>query len=338
MPVYDTVNTVLNAVRTRANDAIASLAGDVLTNAQPFMQVYTNNGWRRFQEFLANLGYTRLNREIVVSAIPPKVGTDPALQCWLGWQGFFDGTALHPSISLPQDLIFPISIWERINGQNIPFLGKMENMVDGLRLWAPNAPLYQYQWTWREDKIFVPGSLSTEDWRIQYAAYFPDFNTLSNVAITAASKANPTILTSAGSGVIDGETVTISGATGAGWTNLNAAFTATVLDENTFSVPLDTSAYAGTVGGSPVFATASWFSRPVPVMRALDPLSLFILYEATAPRGDVDRNEILTMAENSARLIMNRDIRQKERVNIRRMSRSGRLEGYSGSVGAGGGL
>ena len=33
---FDTVDTALNMARTRLNDAIASLSGDVLTNDQPF--------------------------------------------------------------------------------------------------------------------------------------------------------------------------------------------------------------------------------------------------------------------------------------------------------------
>ena len=59
---FDTVDSVLNLVRSKMLDTIGSLAGDILTDAQPFMQEYTNAGWRELQFFLATLGYSAFKK------------------------------------------------------------------------------------------------------------------------------------------------------------------------------------------------------------------------------------------------------------------------------------
>lgn len=78
------------------------------------------------------------------------------------------------------------------------------------------------------------------------------------VAISAVSKANPAVVTSTGHGFPTSArpTVTISGATGTGWTGINATWTATVVDANTFSIPIDSTGF-GTLAGTVVFVTTA---------------------------------------------------------------------------------
>ena len=78
------------------------------------------------------------------------------------------------------------------------------------------------------------------------------------VAISAVSKANPAVVTSAGHGfdVTVRPLVTIVGATGTGWTAINASWTATVIDANTFSIPIDSTLF-GTLAGTVTFTTTA---------------------------------------------------------------------------------
>lgn len=78
------------------------------------------------------------------------------------------------------------------------------------------------------------------------------------VAISAVSKANPAVVTSTGHGfpISSRPTVTIIGATGTGWTGINATWTATVVDANTFSIPIDSSGF-GTLAGTVTFTTTA---------------------------------------------------------------------------------
>ncbi len=78
------------------------------------------------------------------------------------------------------------------------------------------------------------------------------------VAVSAVSKANPAVVTSAGHGftLLTLPQITVSGATGTGWTAINTTFTATVIDANTFSIPIDSSGF-GTLAGTVVFSTTA---------------------------------------------------------------------------------
>ncbi len=66
-----------------------------------------------------------------------------------------------------------------------------------------------------------------------------------------------------------------------------------------------------------------WFQKRVPIPRCQDALSLYICAEI---RSDVESEGWLEKAESAARLLCNRDVAMKQRGNIRRQSRSGRLE------------
>jgi hypothetical protein len=78
------------------------------------------------------------------------------------------------------------------------------------------------------------------------------------VPISAVSKATAAVITSTGHGlpISSRPQITISGATGTGWTAINGNFTATVIDADTFSIPVDSSAF-GTLGGTVVFLTTA---------------------------------------------------------------------------------
>ncbi len=84
------------------------------------------------------------------------------------------------------------------------------------------------------------------------------------LTVTSYSKANPGVVTVTAHGLNDDNTVTIFGATTAGWTALNGT-TQKVLrtGANTFTIAVDTSGYAGTFDGkmtttSPQTSKAMW--------------------------------------------------------------------------------
>ncbi len=86
-----------------------------------------------------------------------------------------------------------------------------------------------------------------------------DFNRVARqVAISAVSKAAAAVITSVGHGLDTNSrpSVTISGATGTGWSAINGTFTATVIDADTFSIAVNSSGF-GTLGGTVVFTTSA---------------------------------------------------------------------------------
>jgi hypothetical protein len=69
--------------------------------------------------------------------------------------------------------------------------------------------------------------------------------------------------------------------------------------------------------------TTQWYQQPVPIVGATDALADFICVEACDGRDDVDSSTFKNRAEGEAKLIFNRDVRLKNRSNVRRQPRSG---------------
>ena len=248
---YDTVQMALNMARTRLNDAMASIGGDILTDTQPFTQTVVTAAWRRQQGFLANKGFSRFKATTVIFNLPVSGNPDPSSRAWIGWSGYWDGANFFPQPVLPQDFISPLKVWERQSGCNMPFPDPpMECILDGIT----DTPkwVWNRRWEWQQDMILFPGATQVNDLKVLYNAYLPDF--------------------------------------------------------------IDTDGHA-------------WYEQPIPVMRSADCLASYICYEMAAPRGDVDAESFRTQAEMAAAELFNTDQRMKQRVNIRRRSQSGRLEG-----------
>ena len=177
---YDTVNMVLNTTRTRINDAIRSLGGELLTNNQPFTQQMTITAWRMLQSFLASIGHSRLKRRAILSGFPVVGSQDPAIETEATWMWFYDGVSYwtpNEAPVLPNDMILPLRISERQTGTNSDFV-PMEMAPDGFR--SSRKTCWNGKWNWREDGLWMPGSLVQMDLELYYAAYLPDFETNGN--------------------------------------------------------------------------------------------------------------------------------------------------------------
>lgn len=83
----------------------------------------------------------------------------------------------------------------------------------------------------------------------------------------------------------------------------------------------------------PFFETqgeTQWYDQPVPIVGCLDSLADYMCVEASDGRDDVDSQQFKTRAEGEAKLIFNRDVRLKNRSNVRRRPRSGPRYGGQG--------
>jgi hypothetical protein len=255
---YDSVFVALHSAATRLGDTVPTLdpiSGRVLGRSDAFMQQVTNDAWRGLCDWLGDKGYEGVTGDVVVSGLPVVAVADPAIFCWLSLSGFFDGATLWPQPALPTDFIHPLKVWERPSGLNANFY-PMGMFLDGLPTTLKG--LNNGLWEWRQDAIWILGSLRVMDFRIRYARYLGDF--------------------------LDG-------------------------------------------------AANRWFQQPILIVRAADALSWFISaqLEKVRDNGDPQRAaDYLDMGQAAASLILNRDIRPKQRETLRRRSRSGRLEGGGG--------
>lgn len=184
---YPMLETALNLARTRLNDAIATLGGDILTDVQPFTGAMTNAGWRNLQAFLSNLGYSRYKKWFTAAGYPVTAALDPSVMNSLTWTYYFDGVSywVPPDVGvLPQDFIAPLRVMERrSNGydpsvSNIRFT-PMQLMPDGIpeQMKRPWNGFFN----WENDVLVFPGSTVSMDLKIEYAAYTTDFITTNDV-------------------------------------------------------------------------------------------------------------------------------------------------------------
>jgi hypothetical protein len=65
-----------------------------------------------------------------------------------------------------------------------------------------------------------------------------------------------------------------------------------------------------------------WYQQPVPFMRSTEGLSNYICSEVASARGDLDAASFDAKAEIGCKQMMNRDVIQKQRKNVRRKARS----------------
>lgn len=245
---YDPLNSILTAAAARLNDRVDTLqpvSGSLLGSGNPFTQQMVNTSWRKLCEFLANIGFTALKQETLITTFPVSASLDPASTSWIDWINCFDGANIYSVPILPSDLIIPLKMWERPNGQNAQFpRDPMELCFDGL----PGGQKMAWNgcWEWRSNRIYFPGALQVLDFRILYQRYLGDFVDSGNV---------------------------------------------------------------------------QWFQQLVPLQRCQDAFSLYICSEFRPGGGWLEK------AESAARLLCNREVSMKARGNVRRLSRSGRLEG-----------
>jgi hypothetical protein len=182
------LETSLNLARTRLNDAIASLGGDILTDTQPFTGTMVNGAWRALQAFLCNLGYSRYKKWFMGLAYPKTAALDPAVMNYLSWTEFFDGQGNHYNVPLlPQDLIAPLRVMERQNNNAVPYSATTNNLRFSPMLLCPDGlpegmkRPWNGVFNWEDDRLVFPGSLYSMDFKIEYAAYAPDFLTTNNI-------------------------------------------------------------------------------------------------------------------------------------------------------------
>lgn len=173
-PPYDAIETILYFARIIANDAGVSIAGNLLSDSQPYVLPMLNLAWRKLQDKLSNNGIEEFPAEGIIYGLPAQTASafaDPAVQAYLGYSTYFDGVGNNPSFFLPQDMKIPVRLWERVTGHNAQFM-PMVQAKDGLTSMTKSS--YLRMWEWRDDAIWFQGANQALDIRIRYKKILTD--------------------------------------------------------------------------------------------------------------------------------------------------------------------
>lgn len=172
---YPTINEVMNTARSRVNDMMNSVEGDLLSNDAPASQTYLTSAWKWYQARCDTAGVQTFIRHTSIFGLAPRAVNDVANESWITWAGSSDGQNQFETPVLPQDMISPKSIWRRPslgpNGDGSMAVNQHEFQLmtpatDGL---PPYMDCSQYDW--RDDGIYFYGDTYPQDWKFRYSAY-----------------------------------------------------------------------------------------------------------------------------------------------------------------------
>lgn len=178
MPVqtspYDSAEDVMKRARVFANDAILSIAGELLADSQPYVPELLNAAYDELQDELTVNGVETFAKEIDLVNLPAVASPDPGVQVNLSYTGFNNGTQNFATPTLPADMLGPLRMWERPTGTVGLFI-PMKLRLDGLP--SVTQSNFLRWWEWRNgasnDAIYMVGALQANDVRLRYNAFLP---------------------------------------------------------------------------------------------------------------------------------------------------------------------
>jgi hypothetical protein len=175
---FPNLQTIMDLARAYVLDSypgVGGTTGRVLTNAAPFTLPFVNSALRVVARLLRNEGVTfPIKDNVILSNVLAVPGSPrPDIQIYVGFDGFFDGVAMHATPKLPSDCLQVFDVSEQIAGSNLPFV-PMVQPEDGL----PSSFQAQWLgvWEWRQYRIYMVGSQNNENIRIRYQSGQPPIN------------------------------------------------------------------------------------------------------------------------------------------------------------------
>jgi hypothetical protein len=179
---YPLLSDIMLLARTLVLDTKAGATntpgeGQILTNNAPFTIPMINSSIRKLYRALGNSGVATLIQDnIIISGLTPVNGPlglaipDPSVQVSITYAGYFDGTSTNTSLKLSANVLSVVRMWERQTGSNNDFV-PMYPAKFGLP--SRNQTMVLGDWEYRQDGIYMLGSLNTMDVRYRAIIQLP---------------------------------------------------------------------------------------------------------------------------------------------------------------------
>jgi len=166
---FPTIGEVMDLARSTVNDTFPGIGGTqgrILTNTAPFTIPFLNSAFRKLQRRLRNEGVTfPIKDYFIIEGLPPMEIPNTGSFCFVGFNGYFNGTRMFGNLRLPDDCMQVSVVRQRVTSSNLQFVPMMQAM-EGLPSAYPQAWLGQ--WEWRGYAIWFNGSNQTQDIMIRY--------------------------------------------------------------------------------------------------------------------------------------------------------------------------
>ncbi len=179
-----------------------------------------NSALRELYRGLRLIGAPTLIRDNVLVNLPANGATGPGVQTNLSLQGYFDGLTLQSSPTLPNDLLYPLFLWEQQTGTSLPFV-PMSQPQEGLPSAIVQGPSLA-MWEWRggssgyipgqtgNDALWFIGSIAPVTIRIRYQSALTQFASL-QFTITSWAAVSNVVTFQAVNHLVNGQTLQLAG-------------------------------------------------------------------------------------------------------------------------------
>lgn len=197
MVTSPTTANLVNAAAFAANVPYSLVipTGDIFADSQSYVVPTINLAWRMLQKKLADKGHPRLEDVQILTSLPIVANLDPGVEQYINWTGFYDGVTfwtpatLAGCPTLPRNFISPLKLKERQSlagaspsNPNLTRFCPMHPAPNGLSDQVKGS--YNRHFDWREDGIYLPGSILNMDIKARYMAYLDDIAPGSSFATT----------------------------------------------------------------------------------------------------------------------------------------------------------
>lgn len=183
---YPAIQEVTNLVRSQVQDDMAG-ANSVLGEGQIFpddqtlsvtMGNFFNSALRTIcRKLRSSTGPMLIRDNVQLLGLPPLVSPtmgpatpDPTVQVGITFVGYFNGLTFNNLFALPNDCLMVDRVWERLNGTNDNYQMLIQPSQGIATRWQST---YNCEWEWRQDGVWMPGSLEITDVRLRYQAQLP---------------------------------------------------------------------------------------------------------------------------------------------------------------------
>jgi len=172
MPTVEDVTTLWRSIVNDTFTGVGGKQGRICSDDAPFTLPFLNSAFRTLQRKLRIEGVTfPIKDNVILQNLTPVVRVDPAVQVYVGFNGYYDGTVLHANPRLPSDLMQPLFLWEQTVGtgfdyqpMDVPNGSVLPSVQQGPNLCA---------WDWRNYRIYMVGATMLKNLRLRYQSGQP---------------------------------------------------------------------------------------------------------------------------------------------------------------------
>jgi hypothetical protein len=167
------IESICDLYRSIVNDTFNAGAGQINTDAAPWMLPFLNSSIDDLYQDLGLIGDMRLIKDnYLLTGIPPLAVGNPQTQVAVTYAGYFNGSIWNHNFTLPADLLYMMKVWQRPSNIDAVY-HPMHIAPDGLAGIFQGNGMDRYEMR-GNNELWLNGALLETDLRFRYEATWQD--------------------------------------------------------------------------------------------------------------------------------------------------------------------